>query len=101
MNYITTDKHPYIKGGLKFVKREDGNDYENELYVLVGYYSNRIKVHQIVIDKWLSEGSIIEGKNMEFTKQDMIDFADFHSSYRLTAPHSLKMFLDRRKPSPK
>ncbi|GAG11655.1 unnamed protein product, partial [marine sediment metagenome] len=67
MKYITTDKHPELKEGVKIGYYED--QYEIKLSNKTFYAG------QPCIDAWLSNGYIKEVEEKEYTKSDMIDFA--------------------------
>ena len=65
MKYITTDKHPELKGGLilEFA--------ENKSCLLLNYTGFYLEVG---INETLEKGYIKELQEKEFTEDDMIDF---------------------------
>ena len=70
MKYITTDTHPHIKPNIEFEK-EIIIDRETGFYA-TGY----IRFDETELSEQLEKGYIKEVQKKEFTKADMIEFAN-------------------------
>lgn len=96
--FITTDKHPELKEGLNIIPTCH-NDQITEycIEIKLDKVGNRvIDVMVREIDYLLAKGYIKELQEPEFTKDDMIDFALYHSDNKHLINNTLGQWLKRK-----
>lgn len=71
--YRTTDKHPQLKPGVQVMESKSVNDYFH-------FKGNCVFVNTVDFRVWLNDGYIEEIQEPEFTKDDMIDFANNYAA---------------------
>jgi len=94
MKYLTTDKHPELKEGIEVIKHTISLLGATEYKTSEGYGIFTIPEFKHDLDK----GYIKELQEPEFTKDDMIDFAnDFISNYKvMDGKEQLEIYLKQR-----
>ena len=91
MEYLTTNKHPELKKGIKIT------EYSGHASFSSG--SDDINFSYVIIENWLDKGYIKEVEEKEFFPSDMVAFARWysnHSEFEVSGAEILNFWLKQR-----